>query len=273
MGQQDAAKALYRRARDLDCLRFRATGEFSEVIRSVAGNRCIFVDTAAAFEAASPDGLIGWNLMTDHLHPTIYGHYLIARSICHALAAEYERLGLRPILPDSLPQFEQVAEDLGCDQLTDLIGSLHILKLMQAYPFANTPNAVRAAELLTSTARDMASLPHEVVPVIDQWNKGGSKGSLHFVVARLYLWSGQTEKAIPYLRCAERTTEPHSPEAVEIKLEIARFLATSTRPEDAERVADYAQQALQYGEESAHVHPEAKSRLSAACAEIRQMIR
>lgn len=273
LGQPHEARALYRRARDLDCLRFRATGEFSEVIRSVTGKRCIFVDTAAAFEAASPDGLIGWNLMTDHLHPTVYGHYLIARSICHALAAECERLGLRAIEPDSLPQFERAAEVLGCDQLTELIGSLHILKLMQAYPFAGTPNAARAAELLTSTARDMASLPQEIVPVIDQWIKGGSKGSLHFAVARLYESSGQTDKAMPYLRRAERTTEPHSPEAVEIKLEMARFLAASTRPEDAERAADYAQQALQYVEESARVHPEAKSRLAAASAEIRQMIR
>ncbi|MBN1894667.1 tetratricopeptide repeat protein [bacterium] len=73
------AGSLYRRAKDLDALRFRATEEFNRIIHEAAVSFSLpVVGMKQVFEQASLNGLIGDSLMTDHLHPNIRGYFYMA---------------------------------------------------------------------------------------------------------------------------------------------------------------------------------------------------
>lgn len=80
------ARRLYVKARDLDVIRFRAPSEFNTVIRDVAKEEgATYVPVVEAFRAASPEGIIGRNLILEHLHPNQAGVALIGREFWNAL--------------------------------------------------------------------------------------------------------------------------------------------------------------------------------------------
>lgn len=85
-GDSVRARELYVKARDLDVVRFRAPSEFNDVIRSVAKNEgAVYVPVAEAFHAASPEGIIGHNLILEHLHPNQAGVTLIAHEFWNSM--------------------------------------------------------------------------------------------------------------------------------------------------------------------------------------------
>ena len=82
-GDKEAARADYIRARDFDQLRFRASSDFNNVIRSATdGERYFLADIEKMFMGASPDSLVGTNLLFEHVHPRSEGAFLMAR--CYA---------------------------------------------------------------------------------------------------------------------------------------------------------------------------------------------
>jgi tetratricopeptide (TPR) repeat protein len=85
-GDTAQARDLFLRARDLDVVRFRAPGEFNEVIRRVAQRSgATYVPVEEAFAARSPGGIPGANLFLEHVHPTREGYALIARVFLEAM--------------------------------------------------------------------------------------------------------------------------------------------------------------------------------------------
>ncbi len=80
------ARTLYRRARDLDVVRFRAPSEFNQVIRDVAREQgATYVPINEAFRAESPDSVVGSNLILEHVHPNLAGVALIAHEFLQSL--------------------------------------------------------------------------------------------------------------------------------------------------------------------------------------------
>ncbi|OGU61757.1 MAG: hypothetical protein A2V66_05265 [Ignavibacteria bacterium RBG_13_36_8] len=74
------ADSLFTYAKDLDELRFRASEDLNSIINNL-GKEFNFpvVQTVPAFKNVSPNGIIGDNIMTDHLHPTLEGHQLTGK--------------------------------------------------------------------------------------------------------------------------------------------------------------------------------------------------
>ena len=87
LGEPAEAARAYRRARDLDQLRFRASTDLNQVILQ-AGSRpgVTAVDMEEVFAVASPDSLIGLALMFEHLHPRSRGHFLMAKAYAKAIS-------------------------------------------------------------------------------------------------------------------------------------------------------------------------------------------
>jgi tetratricopeptide (TPR) repeat protein len=78
-GDFKTAKELYYKAKDLDCVRFRAPSEINNIIRESAKKyNALFVPMLSAFEAKSPHELVGNNLLVEHVHPNIAGYFLMA---------------------------------------------------------------------------------------------------------------------------------------------------------------------------------------------------
>ncbi len=87
-GDTSAARRSFKLARDLDALRFRATDDFNLVIKDVAKrHNAVYVPVAEAFEAASPGGMVGMNLMLEHLHPNDTGYHLMGKVFYESVAA------------------------------------------------------------------------------------------------------------------------------------------------------------------------------------------
>jgi tetratricopeptide (TPR) repeat protein len=64
---------------DRDELRFRAPQAFNDVIRATAESAgATVVDVQSAFAAASSNGIIGAELMLEHVHPNVEGYFQLA---------------------------------------------------------------------------------------------------------------------------------------------------------------------------------------------------
>jgi tetratricopeptide (TPR) repeat protein len=118
LDRQDAARACYERARDLDALRFRSDSAINTTIRGVADRFAAqgvhLVDAERDFAAASPAGVPGEDLFFEHVHMTFKGNYVLARSVFQVLTTQ--RPPARPPGPpgpaDAVPTEAQCAERL-----------------------------------------------------------------------------------------------------------------------------------------------------------------
>jgi tetratricopeptide (TPR) repeat protein len=74
------ADSLFRNAKDLDGLRFRAPEVFNKIIRKLSGKfNAQIADIDFYLKKASEAGIIGNDLMTDHLHPNVIGYQLMGK--------------------------------------------------------------------------------------------------------------------------------------------------------------------------------------------------
>ena len=80
------SRKAYIEAKDLDALRFRAPEDFNRVIHQIAEEfNSPVVPMKSVFETASAKGLVGDDLMADHLHPNIDGYFLMADAFYQSL--------------------------------------------------------------------------------------------------------------------------------------------------------------------------------------------
>ncbi|WP_333607710.1 SGNH/GDSL hydrolase family protein [Arsukibacterium sp.] len=153
--QQDqiaAAKNHFVQAREHDLLRFRAPLAINRLITSLADSfNAILVDSEAAFVAHSPHGLIGRELMLEHLHPNVQGYFLIADSFYLALYQQ-QAFGRWPKpVPPALAWQERPLTPA-----EEEAGALRILQLTADYPFRASPVEVQFPKA-TDIAGQLAS--------------------------------------------------------------------------------------------------------------------
>jgi lysophospholipase L1-like esterase len=87
-GQAAQALPEYIAAKDLDGLRFRAPESFGTLIREVAARHgATVVDVQGALAAAARDGIVGADLMLEHVHPNVEGYFRLAAAFHPALVA------------------------------------------------------------------------------------------------------------------------------------------------------------------------------------------
>jgi len=81
-----AARREYLAAKDRDELRFRAPEAMNDLIREVAAAEgATVVDVQGALAAASRDGVIGADLMLEHVHPNVEGYFRLASAYFPAI--------------------------------------------------------------------------------------------------------------------------------------------------------------------------------------------
>ncbi len=141
MGKFNEARSAYERARDLDGLRFRASGDFNLALQEVAQNAgAVLVDMETAFAQASPHGLIGKNLMLEHVHPNVEGYFIMGRELNRAMRENgfvtnaWEETKARP---DSTYWQER-----GVTALDEEIARIRIEVLTHNWPFVSKDRVV-----------------------------------------------------------------------------------------------------------------------------------
>ncbi|MBJ95438.1 MAG: hypothetical protein CMP23_13325 [Rickettsiales bacterium] len=88
-GAVEEARSWYLKARSFTEYPSRIIPAVSEQIRALADHPGVLglVDVEASFRAQSSNGLIGYELIYDHCHPSVQGHELIALELLRALSS------------------------------------------------------------------------------------------------------------------------------------------------------------------------------------------
>jgi len=88
-GDSAGAKQHFLRARDLDTLRFRADSTINDINRRVAASAGVgLVDADQLFAQNSRDGIVGSELVYEHVHLRPAGNYLLARALFERIAEQ-----------------------------------------------------------------------------------------------------------------------------------------------------------------------------------------
>ncbi|MBN1924348.1 MAG: hypothetical protein JW798_00805 [Prolixibacteraceae bacterium] len=135
-GAYNEAKENYSLSRDYDCIRFRASGEVNKIINELSEKYdATLVPVLGVFEAKSPNGLVGNELMTEHVHPNIDGYFLMADAFYNALVSS----GLIGEEADKdAPVFnEKYKENYGYTILDELVGKHRVTNLSYHWPFVD----------------------------------------------------------------------------------------------------------------------------------------
>jgi tetratricopeptide (TPR) repeat protein/lysophospholipase L1-like esterase len=138
-GEFKTAKELFTRARDYDCVRFRASSDINKVIEEFASEyNATIVPMLTEFESNSPDSLIGNNLLCEHVHPNISGYFLMADVFYKSLINScIITNGANETNVESATSFKK---SYGYTELDSLLGYRMIENLKQYWPFKDYSN-------------------------------------------------------------------------------------------------------------------------------------
>lgn len=162
-GDYAGAKQHFLRARDLDTLRFRADSRINDINRSVASSSpgAELVDAEAIFSSESPNGIIGSELVYEHVHMTPAGNYLLARAMFLQIASK-----LAPEAGHSANESDVLSE-AECEQLLAFTAhdrsriATEMLERLQKPPFTNQLNHSDQILRLMLKAQDSVESPDE----------------------------------------------------------------------------------------------------------------
>ena len=143
VGDTADAMEAYEWARDLDGLRFRASGEFNEIIREIGKTAgAVVADLEKAFSSASPGGIVGNELLWEHVHPNFDGYMLMAKILCRIMT-EHSFIASESFRHQASDKLDADYRKLSGVTDFDLeAGRLHIEVLKHRWPFRNIPERV-----------------------------------------------------------------------------------------------------------------------------------
>ncbi|MCA9284318.1 MAG: tetratricopeptide repeat protein [Phycisphaerales bacterium] len=215
-GREEESAVAFRAALDLDPMPWRPPSSSVEAIRRAAASRgAPLCDLQAAFRAESPGGSTGWELMDDHVHPSLRGQALIARSIVRTLAGlapPSSPAALRIEDVESLPDWTAYATRLGANPY-DEYAAAHAMRLLASAPFFRQTNPMFLERNDAYCRQVEASSPPEVQQQIRVWldprtHQGGLR-PIGALVGRALAGRGDFASAEPLFRVAAGSVEPY----------------------------------------------------------------
>lgn len=242
-GQAEAARAEYLEAKDRDQLRFRAPELFNELIRDVAARHdATVVDVQAALVAAARGGIIGNELMLEHVHPNVTGYFRLASAF------------FGPIVASELVKSQQSSvvalddatalREIPVTEVDRLNGEYRVIALKNDWPFVPQRRPTELPAPTTEIERialawfaGQLSWADAMNAALAEYQKQGnsaeaarvavnladgfiSSGQHQYVAGHLLLRDEQAERSLRYLRRAVRLDD----EPVEYSMSLAEAL-------------------------------------------------
>jgi len=132
-GNAAAARGHFSKARDLDGLRFRAPEEFNQIMRQLADkhSNVHLVDVKSAFETASPNGVIGKELVLEHVHPDLKGYALMSDAFYEAL----KKAKFISPAPGAEMSLARLRKEMPVPAIDSLAGVYKVANLKSSWPF------------------------------------------------------------------------------------------------------------------------------------------
>jgi lysophospholipase L1-like esterase len=208
MAAGKSAEALqhFIQARDLDTMPWRATSAAQDAVRRAArehnGAVC---DLEQAFRDASPGGVIGWELMDDHVHPTLRGQALMAETFVRALTQQTGPAQLAETARARIAPWEEYARRLG-DNAYDRYGVAHSMRVLFDVPFMRESNPEAYQRFQAFVTEFEREADPEMLPVLREWQTfrphAGAKRPLSGMVARVLMRQQKHADALRYYEIA-----------------------------------------------------------------------
>jgi lysophospholipase L1-like esterase len=213
-GRHAEALEQYIAARDLDTMPWRAPSlSLNAILRAAREQHANVCDLVKVFHTHSPGQAIGWELMDDHVHPTLRGQALIAEAIVESFADFEGKLRIPPEARARLPGWEEYAHRLGAN-VYDEFAVAHNMRLVFSAPFMRRNNAeafVRFNNLAAGIERQFAP---EVREVLHEWEATrpfeGSQCPVTAAVAQLRLKQDNYAEALKLFEIAQRAVPQYS---------------------------------------------------------------
>lgn len=187
LGKYDQAEKQYSLAADLDGLRFRAPSVFNNIITRLGEQfRVPVADVKYQFKQNSENGIMGSNLLVDHVHPNIRGYFLLAKA--WFMAIEQNKIpGLSPGVDESDSLIWSIA---AVTQLDSLIGAIRIMELKSRPPFTESDSVFK---FVPQNTIEQLAYRYAVLNEL-------SWGAAHLDAAKYYLTAGSYARALDELR-------------------------------------------------------------------------
>ena len=163
-------------ARDMDRLPFRAPTVFNRIIRRLAGaaeGQILLSDSGERFARASPHRIVGDELITEYLHPTVYGHYLIALNMVEVLAPDPVGRRWGKGDTDRVKNYDEYARQLGYSLRDRISHRNDLILFLRKMPYTAPPPVLRrrVAALIREQVEDVLQL--NPAPYRDFVDRGG----------------------------------------------------------------------------------------------------
>ena len=192
------ADSLFRLAKDLDALRFRAPEKINKIIDDLGKEfNVVTVPIDSMFNSASPGGVVGDNLIVDHLHPNVKGYQLIGEAFYNSM----EKLGYLPKLDKAKIPFGKqdslTRANFVFTKLDSVIGNDNIILLKYNWPYVKKSSIM--SEFQT---KDFVNLfhPKDLIDSIAMLRiQGLSWVDAHLLAAKTYLKRDDIENYLKHM--------------------------------------------------------------------------
>lgn len=128
---KDAAQRYYHKAKELDLLRFRAPEKINEAIVKLAAKYdCQLVNMKSEFLNYTGKNIVDNALLTEHVHPNIEGHFIMADAF-------YRTIKEMNLLKDwrGYIGFDEAFNDIPVTNIDSLRGMMVVENLKKSWPF------------------------------------------------------------------------------------------------------------------------------------------
>ena len=175
------ADSLFRYAKDLDALRFRAPTGINNVIADLGREYHLpIVNFDSAFDALSANHIAGDNLMTDHLHPTLHGYQIMGDLFYRAM----ENIGTLPATkPRTMNDRQQdsiTVSTFPFARLDSTVSGYRIKLLKNDWPYIAKEKKIPDLALLRPQDR-IDSIAFELVEDRSNWDVAHRKAAEWYV--------------------------------------------------------------------------------------------
>ena len=214
LGKNTQALNEFIQARDLDPLPWRAPSLSQQgILRAASTHGAQVCDLEKVFRDASPGGAIGWELMDDHVHPTLKGQALMARVMLESLTRFEGSLHVSAEAVARLADWETYARRLRNNSY-DRYGVAHTMRVIFDIGFMRqtNPEAFERFNRLASVFEGQCS--PEVREALREWQTSvphaGGKRPLTGMVARVLMRQGKYAEALELWRIAQTSVPEYT---------------------------------------------------------------
>ena len=177
LGEYAKASKEFVYARDMDRLPFRAPTVFNRIIRRLASasaeGQILLSDSEERFARTSPHRIVGDELITEYLHPTVYGHYLIALNMVEVLSSGPLGRTWGEGDTDNVKDYDEYARQLGYSLGDRISHRNELIFFLRRTPYTTPPRVLRrrVAALIREQVEDIPRL--SAAPYRDFVDRGG----------------------------------------------------------------------------------------------------